>query len=211
VSTLIPLQLKNRLWTTVVLFHCCTLIWGLTNNNYSLYLLQFMTVSVNIRSCYICIPWLSIYSWTVEQIGIDIFLLLKATFCVVLIQSIVIFKKKGGVHIKNDHQIICCMQWWHHKFLLQDDDEEEVDSDGDMEYTEEVIHWGCYWQYDFRIFKRLKENRGGSSRGRTRRPPSLKLEKIWFFFSVKSWFITRNTPNIFAPPSAIGKKEDFLV
>ena len=47
-STLIPLQLENRLWTTVVLFYCCTLIWGLTNNNYSLYLLQFMTVSVNI-------------------------------------------------------------------------------------------------------------------------------------------------------------------
>jgi hypothetical protein len=39
VSTLIPLQLKKRLCTTVVLFHCCTLIWGLTNNNYSLYLL----------------------------------------------------------------------------------------------------------------------------------------------------------------------------
>jgi hypothetical protein len=55
-STLIPLQLENRLWTTVVLFHCCTLIWGLTNNNYNLYLLQFMTVSVNIHSCYICIP-----------------------------------------------------------------------------------------------------------------------------------------------------------
>jgi hypothetical protein len=32
------------------------------------------------------------------------------------------------------------------------------------------------------------------------RPP-LKLEKIWFF-GVKSWFFTRNTPNIFAPPSA---------
>jgi hypothetical protein len=34
VSTLIPLQLKYRLWTTVVLFHCCALIWGLTNDNY---------------------------------------------------------------------------------------------------------------------------------------------------------------------------------
>ena len=55
-STLIPLQLENRLWTTIVLFYCCTLIWGLTNNNYNLYLLQFMTVSVNIRLCYICIP-----------------------------------------------------------------------------------------------------------------------------------------------------------
>jgi hypothetical protein len=31
--------------------------------------------------------------------------------------------------------------------------------------------------------------------------PSLKLEKIWFF-GVKSWFFTRNTPTIFAPPSA---------
>ena len=28
-----------------------------------------------------------------------------------------------------------------------------------------------------------------------------QLEKIWFF-GVKSWFFTRNTPNIFAPPSA---------
>jgi hypothetical protein len=29
----------------------------------------------------------------------------------------------------------------------------------------------------------------------------LRLEKIWFF-CVKSWFFTRNTPTIFAPPSA---------
>ena len=39
--------------------------------------------------------------------------------------------------------------------------------------------------------------------GRTRRPPPLKLEKIWFF-GVKSWFLTRNTPKIFAPPSVRG-------
>jgi hypothetical protein len=32
-------------------------------------------------------------------------------------------------------------------------------------------------------------------------PPKKKLEKIWFF-GVKSWFFTRNTQNIFAPPSA---------
>ena len=62
--------------------------------------------------------------------------------------------------------------------------------------------------------------------GRTRRASPLKLEKIWFFFwrkideipqqfsclppqlekiwffGVKSWFFTRNTPKIFAPPSA---------
>ena len=37
--------------------------------------------------------------------------------------------------------------------------------------------------------------------GRPRRAPPLKLEKIWFF-CVKSWFFTRNTPTNFAPPSA---------
>ena len=31
--------------------------------------------------------------------------------------------------------------------------------------------------------------------------PPLNLEKIWFF-GVKSWFFTRNTPKIFPPPSA---------
>jgi hypothetical protein len=54
----------------------------------------------------------------------------------------------------------------------------------------------------------LMECRGGSKGGgRTRRaPPKFsrlppQLEKIWFF-DVKSWFFTWNTPNIFAPPSA---------
>ena len=37
--------------------------------------------------------------------------------------------------------------------------------------------------------------------GGTRRAPPLKLEKIWFF-GIKSWFFTRNTPKFFAPPSA---------
>ena len=32
-------------------------------------------------------------------------------------------------------------------------------------------------------------------------PPPVKLEKIWFF-GVKSWFFTQNTPQIFAPPFA---------
>ena len=41
--------------------------------------------------------------------------------------------------------------------------------------------------------------RGGGGE-RTRCAPPLKLEKIWFF-GVKSWFFTRNTPKIFAPPS----------
>jgi hypothetical protein len=43
--------------------------------------------------------------------------------------------------------------------------------------------------------------RSGSRGGRTRRAPPLKLEKI-IFFCVKSWFFTRNTSKIFAPPSA---------
>ena len=37
-------------------------------------------------------------------------------------------------------------------------------------------------------------------------PPPLKLEKIWFF-CVKSWFFTRNTPKKFAPPST---RHDFF-
>jgi len=70
--------------------------------------------------------------------------------CGINSKHIVIFKKKGWIHIKNYHQIIFHMQWWHHKFLLQqesyknigcDDDgeEEEVDSDNNMEYTEDAI------------------------------------------------------------------------
>ena len=38
----------------------------------------------------------------------------------------------------------------------------------------------------------------GGSRGGGAHP---KIGKIWFF-GVKSWFFTRNTPTIFAPPSA---------
>ena len=52
--------------------------------------------------------------------------------------------------------------------------------------------------------------RGGSRGGRIQRgadpeggapPPPLKLVKIWFV-GVISWFFTRNTPEIFAPPFA---------
>ena len=43
-------------------------------------------------------------------------------------------KKKGGVHSKNYHQIICRTQWWQWWY---------------------GIYSGCYWQYDFRIFRRL--------------------------------------------------------
>jgi hypothetical protein len=42
--------------------------------------------------------------------------------------------------------------------------------------------------------------RGGSRGAHSERAP-LKLEKNWFF-GVKSWFFTRNTPKMFAPFSA---------
>jgi hypothetical protein len=71
-QTLTHIQLKNKLWTTVAFLRCCNLIWGLANNNYSLYFLQFLTISGNLRLCYIyfhsllyCTP---IYSWTIKQI-----------------------------------------------------------------------------------------------------------------------------------------------
>ena len=54
-------------------------------------------------------------------------------------------EKKKGVHIKNDHQIILFHTQWHHKFLLQESynnigcDDDEVDSDDNMEYTEDAI------------------------------------------------------------------------
>ena len=52
-------------------------------------------------------------------------------------------------------------------------------------------------------------SRGGSRGGCTRCAPPLKLEKIWFF-GIKSWFFTRNTPKIFAPLNT-GSAPDELV
>jgi hypothetical protein len=113
---LMHIQLKNRLWTTVAFLHCCNLIWGLANNNYSLYFLQFLTDSGNLRLCYILyIHSLAIY-YIVGPLSklIDIVLLLKITqiwvitICVVLAHSKIIFQKEkgkkgggGGVHIQN--------------------------------------------------------------------------------------------------------------
>ena len=48
--------------------------------------------------------------------------------------------------------------------------------------------------------RKQTNTRGGSRGGAPGARPPLKLEKIWFF-CVKSWFFTRNTPKIFAPPS----------
>ena len=69
---LLPLthiQLKNKLWTTVAFLHCCNLIWGLANNNYSLYFLQFLTDSVNSRLCYIFIPYHTVLLYMVGPLS----------------------------------------------------------------------------------------------------------------------------------------------
>jgi hypothetical protein len=55
-QTLTHIQLKDKLWTTVAFLHCCNLMWDLANNNYSLYFLQFLTISGNLHLCYIFIP-----------------------------------------------------------------------------------------------------------------------------------------------------------
>ena len=75
-------------------------------------------------------------------------------------------------------------------------------------------HWGCFFQLNSKLLsiklwdryswvrslvwsqQALYNLQGGSRGGGLK-----KLEKIWFF-GVKSWFSTRNTPKIFAPPSA---------
>jgi hypothetical protein len=66
------------------------------------------------------------------------------------------------------------------------------------------------WRYGdwepINLFNTSGGFKGGG--GGTRRAPPLKLEKIRFV-GVKSWFFTRNTPKIFAPPSAIGKNMIF--
>ena len=65
----------------------------------------------------------------------------------VLIQSIVIFKKKTGGYIlkiitklyitRNDDTISFCFKSYNN--IGCDDDEDEVDSDNNMEYTEDAI------------------------------------------------------------------------
>jgi hypothetical protein len=68
-QTLTHIQLKNKLWTTVAFLHCCNLIWGLANNNYSLYFLQFLTISGNLRLCYIFISYCTVHLYIVEPLS----------------------------------------------------------------------------------------------------------------------------------------------
>ena len=61
------------------------------------------------------------------------------------------------------------------------------------------IYWPCYCTVHVYVTIHFSQ---GRIQGRgAHPPPPLKLEKIRFF-GVKSWFFTRNTPTIFAPPSA---------
>jgi hypothetical protein len=60
-----------------------------------------------------------------------------------------------------------------------------------------------HWREYIMQLSNLVQIRGGSrERGEGAHPAHapLKLENIWFF-GIKSWFFTRNTPKIFAPPS----------
>ena len=80
--------------------------------------------------------------------------------------------------------------------------------------TKQKLHSACRrcgqsWQlssyknmrfYVFLYIFRAGADPGGGGGAPGMRPP-LKLEKIWFF-GVKSWFFTRNTPKMFEPPSA---------
>jgi hypothetical protein len=65
------IQLKNKLWTTVLVafLRYCNLIWGLANNNYSLYFLQFLTISGNLRLCYIFIPYCTVLLYIVGPLS----------------------------------------------------------------------------------------------------------------------------------------------
>jgi hypothetical protein len=81
-------------------------------------------------------------------------------------------------------------------------------TDPELFTTNEWTRWWKWWS-PLAIYSAITTYRGVlmcvsqgriQEGGRTRRAPPLKLEKIWFF-CVKSWFPTRNTPKFFAPPS----------
>jgi hypothetical protein len=73
-------------------------------------------------------------------------------------------------------------------------------------YQREVIRIHNSKDKQHNVQKKKGESRAGSRGEAHPARASLKLEKIWFF-GVKSWFFTRNTPTIFAPPSA---RRDFF-
>ena len=116
-QTLTHIQLKYKFWTTVAFLRCCNLTWGLANNNYSLYFLQFLTISGNLRLCYIFIPYCNVLLYIVgplSKLTRDIVLLLKITLiwvitiCVVLDDldhnTVIIFQKeKGGEGTYKNH------------------------------------------------------------------------------------------------------------
>jgi hypothetical protein len=66
-QTLTHIQLKNKLNYTLLC--CCNLIWGLANNNYSLYILQFLIISGNLRLCYLFIPYCTVLLYIVVPLN----------------------------------------------------------------------------------------------------------------------------------------------
>jgi hypothetical protein len=57
----------------------------------------------------------------------------------------------------------------------------------------------CIYQLNYQRSEYQGRIQGGGGGGAPGGPP-LKLKKIWFY-GVKSWFLTRNTPKYFAPSS----------
>jgi hypothetical protein len=58
--------------------HCCNLIWSLANNNYSLFILQFLTFSGNLRLCYIFIPYCNQNVVCLQKTNTNSFILSRA-------------------------------------------------------------------------------------------------------------------------------------
>jgi hypothetical protein len=102
------IQLKNRIWTTVAFLCCCNLIWGLANNNYSLYFLQFLTITQwQLRLCYIFIPYCTVLLYIVGPLSkltetsffcwrLHKYELLQLNLCGIGSQHSNISKGKGG-------------------------------------------------------------------------------------------------------------------
>jgi hypothetical protein len=98
------IQLKNKLWTTNNNFY------SMLNYNYSLYFLQFLTDSGNIRRlCYIfilyCTPSCIYIVGLLRKLTETTFFCWRShiwviTIYVILDYNTVYFKRKSGVHIK---------------------------------------------------------------------------------------------------------------
>ena len=116
--------------------------------------------------------------------------------------------RKRGVSLifVNHHFFGNLLKKWFDKIRMYNKDYTRLQNKG-VNLIVCLIFWTLRWfMYDTLTSPFTGADKGGWAR--RRRAPPLKLEKIWFF-GVKSWFFTRNTPTIFGPPSAIGKNMIF--